>query len=150
MECTQSLQFWFIISSDVFRPFRRPVYRFEHPNSGAQKTLSKFFFQLYFNKKYVEVAINYFKVHQITSKWLRIQKCRQKRKTMRQRDRSERRNCQRKCFHSLNYVIDHASIRFFFYIISLQFTLLCVIPSVLHAASFKLRPHNSSQSLIAV
>ena len=38
-----------------------------------------------------------FAVHQIISKWLRMQKCRQDRKSVRQRDRSERRNCQRKC-----------------------------------------------------
>ena len=44
-----------------------------------------FYFQLYFNKKYVEVAINDFTVHLIISKWLRIQKCKRKRKTMRQR-----------------------------------------------------------------
>ena len=39
---------------------------------------------------------------------------------MRQRGRSERRNCQRKCFHSFNYIIDHASIRVFFYVNSLH------------------------------
>ena len=32
-----------LVSSDVFRPFGRPVYRFGHPNSDAQKTLFKFF-----------------------------------------------------------------------------------------------------------
>ena len=59
-----------------------------------------FFFQLYFNKKYVEVAINDFTMHLTVLKRLRIQKCRHKKKTMRQRSRSEKRNCQRKCFHS--------------------------------------------------
>ena len=96
---------------EVFRPFGRPVYRF-----GAQKTLfikKSFIFSVVFQQK----------------------KCRQMRKTMRQRGRSERRNYQRKCFPSFNYVIDHASIRFFFYANSLQ---LRVISSVLLVASLKL------------
>ena len=33
-------------------------------------------------------------------------------KKPRQRGQSERRNCQQKCFHSFNYVIDHASMGF--------------------------------------
>ena len=77
-------------------------------------------FQLYFNKIKVEVVINDFTIHLIIVKWLRIQKCRQKRKTMRQTDQSERRNCQRKCFHSFNYIINHASIGLFFSINSLH------------------------------
>ena len=48
-------------------------------------TFQVFFFQLYFNKNYVEAVINDFTMHLIISKWLRIQKCRQKRKAMRQR-----------------------------------------------------------------
>ena len=36
--------------SDIFKPFGRLVYQFGHPNSGTQKTLQVFFFQLYFNK----------------------------------------------------------------------------------------------------
>ena len=32
-----------LVSSDVFRPFGRLVYRFGRPNSDAQKTLFKFF-----------------------------------------------------------------------------------------------------------
>ena len=53
----------------------------------APKKLFKFtFFQLYFNKKYVEVANNDFTMHLIISKWLRRQKCRQKKKTMRQKE----------------------------------------------------------------
>ena len=55
-------------------------------------------------------------MHLIILKWLRIQKSRQKRKAMRQRGRSERRSCQRKYFHSFNFIIDHASIHFFFYV----------------------------------
>ena len=81
-------------ASDVFRPFGRLVYRFGRPKN----TFQVFFFQLYFNK-FVEVAINDFTMHLIISKWHWIQKCRQTRKTMWQRDRSEKRNFQRKCFH---------------------------------------------------
>ena len=50
-----------------------------HPKN----TFYVFFFQLYFNKKYVEVAINYFTMNLIILKWLKKQKFRQKRKTMR-------------------------------------------------------------------
>ena len=39
---------------------------------------------------------------------------------MRQRGWSERRNCQQKCFYLFNYIIDQASIHFFFYINSLH------------------------------
>ena len=90
------------ISSDVFTPFARPVYRFGSPKLWRPKsTFQVFFFQLYFNKKYVEVAINRFIMYQIISKWLKIQKCRQKSKTMRQRCRNKRRRkCLRKCLHS--------------------------------------------------
>ena len=71
-------------SSDIFRPLGRLVYQFGHPNSGTQKnTFQVFFFQLYCNKKYVEVLINDLSMHLSISKWLRIQKCRLKRKTMR-------------------------------------------------------------------
>ena len=44
------------------------------------------FFQLYFNKKYIQVAISDFKMPLIILKWLRRQKSRQKRKTMRQKN----------------------------------------------------------------
>ena len=45
------------------------------------------FLVLFQQKKYVEVAINVFTMHHlIISKWLRIQKCIQNRKTMRQRE----------------------------------------------------------------
>ena len=60
------------------------------------------FSSVVFQRKYVEVAINNFTMHLIISKWLRNQKFRQTRKIMRQRGRSKRRNCQRKCFHSFN------------------------------------------------
>ena len=38
----------------------------------SKSTYQVFFFQLYFNKKYIEVAINDFSVYRIISKWLRI------------------------------------------------------------------------------
>ena len=53
---------------------------------APNKHFSSFLFQLYFNKKYFEVVINAFTMHLILSKWLRRQKCRQKRKTMKQEE----------------------------------------------------------------
>ena len=44
------------------------------------------FFQLHFNKKYNEVGINDFIMHLLILKWLTRQKCRLKRKSMRQKD----------------------------------------------------------------
>ena len=84
-----------------------------------KSTFQVFFFQFFFNKKLVEVAINDFKMHLFRNS-LEYKKCRQKGKTMRQRGQSERRNCQLKCFHLLNYVINHASISTFLYINSLH------------------------------
>ena len=97
---------------------------------GAQALAPKKVFQVFFfsyisTKKYVEVAINDFTMHLIISKWFRIQKCRQKRKEMRPRGRKERRNCQRTCFYSFGYVIDHVSIHFFLCVNSL----LCFVCS---------------------
>ena len=46
----------------------------------------KLFYLLNFDKKYVEVVVSDFTMNLIISKWLRIQKFRQKRKTMRQND----------------------------------------------------------------
>ena len=115
------------IISDIYR---RPAYWFGHPNTGVKKTFFKFsFFQLYFNKKYVEVAIT---MHLISLKCLR--KCRQKRNTMRQRDRSKRRNCRQRCFHSFNF-INHASIRFFVSVNSLHFFLWLFLYYLLHLLS---------------
>ena len=84
--------------------------KFWRPKNTFQVSFSK----LYFNKKHVEIQISDFTMHLIISKWLRIPKCRQKKKTMRQRGWSERRNCQGKCFHSFSYIIDHKSICFFY------------------------------------
>ena len=53
-----------------------------------------FYFQFYSNKKYLEVAINKFTMDLIILKWLRLQKCRQKREAMIQRDGTKRGNCQ--------------------------------------------------------
>ena len=105
------------LDSDVFRPFDWAWV----PNLWPQKnTFQAFFLQLYFSKKYIEVAINDLTVHLIIAKWLRVQEYKQKRKTVRQRGRSERRNCQRNRFHSFSYALDHASIRVFFYVNSLH------------------------------
>ena len=41
---------------------------------------------MYLNKKYVEVAINSFTMHLIILKWLRLQKCREKRKKIKPKD----------------------------------------------------------------
>ena len=53
---------------------------------GAQKTLFKFSFSVVFQQKHVEIAISDFIMHLINWKWLRIHKCRQKRKTMRREE----------------------------------------------------------------
>ena len=82
---------------------------------APKNTFRVFFFQLYFNKKYVKVTITDFTIHLIFLKWLRIQKCKQKRETMRKRGRKARRNCQQNCFHSCNYVIDQVNVCFVFY-----------------------------------
>ena len=50
------------------------LHKLWHPKNPFQDL----FFQLHFNKKYVEVAINDFTMHLVVSKWLRRQKCRQK------------------------------------------------------------------------
>ena len=47
---------------------------------APKRNFSNFLFQLYFNKKYVEIAINHFTRHLIISKWLRKPKCGKKRK----------------------------------------------------------------------
>ena len=86
------------------------------PVWAPKQHFSSFLLKLYFNKKYVEVAINDFTMHLIISKWLRNKNADRKEK---QRDkktgrrRSERRNCLRECFHSFKYVIDQANVRFF-------------------------------------
>ena len=59
--------------SDVSRSLGAPIYWFVRQKSGAQKTIFEFslFFQLYFIKKYIDIAINDFTKHLIILKWLR-------------------------------------------------------------------------------
>ena len=101
--------------SDVSRLFEGPVYRFGCPKDIFQVS----FFQLYFNKKHVKVAINDFTMHLIILEWLGMEKQMQteeKNNGINNHQR-ERRNCLRKCFHSFKHVIiDHANVRFFFLI----------------------------------
>ena len=108
-------------TSDLSRPFWRPVYRFVCHNSGALQTLLfKFSFFSRTSIKIHRIASNNFTMHLIISKLLRRQKCRQRRKTIRLKDvEAERKNCLGKGFHSFKYVIHHANIRFFS-LISLQ------------------------------
>ena len=80
---------------------------------GPKKHFS-IFFQLYFNKKYVEIAISDFTVNPIISKWLRTKMQTEEKNNETRQGRSERRNCLRKCFHSFKYVVDHANVCFFF------------------------------------
>ena len=101
--CRLSLTYWKILWETGILVWVSKLWR---PKNNFQV----FFFRLYFNKKYVQVAINDFTMYLIISKWLKRQKCRHKRKKMRQRCWSERRNCQQKCFHSFNYVIGPTSI----------------------------------------
>ena len=73
-----------------------------HTGLGAKlwrpnNTFQVLFFQLYFNKKYVEVAINDFTMH------LRRQKCKQKRKTMRQKDIERKKKLSTKAFLMLAF-----------------------------------------------
>ena len=80
----------------------------------------------------MKVAINDFTMYLSISKWLRIKKCRQKRKSVRQKGGSERRNCQQKYF----YLIRNRSHKYLLFLLRKQFTLLHVITCVLLADSF--------------
>ena len=102
----------------------------------SKKHFLIFLFSVVFQKNiYFEVVINDFTMHLIILKWFKIQKCRQKRKTMRQIGWSEKRNCQWKRFHSFNCIIDHASICFFFNINSLHCFLWFLLHYLLHLLS---------------
>ena len=88
-----SIGFWddtcvFGFTSNIFRSFERPVYRFCRSNSGAQKTL--------------DVAINASNYLEMARK-TKIQTGGKNNET--RRDRNERKNCLRKCFHSSKYLI---------------------------------------------
>ena len=79
-----------------------------------KNTFQVFFFQLYFIKKYIDVAINDFTKHLIRN-GLEDKIADRREKQRRGKKRwSERRNCLRNCFHSFKYIIDHANVRFFF------------------------------------
>ena len=71
-------------------------------NLAPKKHLLSFFFQLYLNKKYVDVAINSFTMHLITLKWLRRQTYRQTRKKMQPKDLIKRRNRSQKKLTNIN------------------------------------------------
>ena len=68
------------MSRDMSRLFGRPVRLFGHPNWYTDNTFQVLLFQFHFNKKFVEVVINDFKVYVIIFKWLREPKCRQREK----------------------------------------------------------------------
>ena len=132
------------VYSNVFRLFGRPVYRFGRPNSGAQKTFFKFsFFSCISTKKDVKVAINNFTMHLIISKWLRIQKCREKKKNntkrLKQKKKlsSKRKKKLRQKVFSFIYV-SYRSCEYLLFHLHKQFTLLRVIPSAILVASFNL------------
>ena len=80
-----------------------------------KKTLQVFFFQLYFNKKCVEVAINDLTMHLIISKCLRNKNVDRREGEWDKKRLKQMRNCLGKCAHSFNYIIDHANVNFFFY-----------------------------------
>ena len=127
-----SIGFWddtcvFGFTSNIFRSFERPVYRFCRSNSGAQKTL--------------DVAINASNYLEMARK-TKIQTGGKNNET--RRDRNERKNCLRKCFHSSKYLIDHANGRFFF------FFLHCFMWFLLYYLLHLLRLLSSSDKFIAI
>ena len=71
-------------------------------------------------KKYFEVAINDFTMQLIILKWLRRKKYTQDKNNETKRVLSERRKCLRLRFYPFKCVIDHANVRFFFFINSLH------------------------------
>ena len=97
--------------SDVSRSLGAPVYWFVRQKSGAQKTIFEFslFFQLYFIKKYIDIAINDFTKHLII-----IQMHIEEKKIEKKICQSKRRNYLQKCFISFTYIMNHANACFFF------------------------------------
>ena len=87
---------------------------------ASKNHFSSFLFSVVFQQKIRWSSDQWFHNASDFLKWLRIQNCWQKRKPMRQRGRSERRKCQRKCFHSFKYLIDRLSVHFVFYVNSLH------------------------------
>ena len=104
------------------------------------KNTSTFLFSVVFQQKKIRWsgdqwfhnASNYFQMAQNTK--MQTEKKNNETKPNKE-GRSERKNCQWKCFHSFNYVIDHASIRFFFYVNSLHWFLWSLLHYLLHLLS---------------
>ena len=139
------LHLYYYIVSGIFRPLVRPVYRLGTQTLAPEKHFKFSFFSCISKKKRKKKPLKQRSMISqsilIISKWVRIQKWRQKRKTMRHRGRSERRNCQQMCFHSFNYVvvfasINYTSIRFSFYVNSLH----CFVWFFLHYLLYLLFP----------
>ena len=86
------------------------------PKLWHPKTLQVFFFQLYFNKKCIELAINDLTMHLIISKWLRNKNVDRREGQWDKKRLKQRRNCLGKCAFSFKYMIDHANVSFFFYV----------------------------------
>ena len=101
--------------SDVSRSLGAPVYWFVRQKSGAQKTIFEFslFFQLYFIKKYIDIAINDFTKHLIILKWLR-RRMHIEEKTLRKKYVKAKEEIIYKSFISFTYKINHANACFFF------------------------------------
>ena len=117
---------------DVSRLFGRPVYRFGYPNSGAQKKLFVFSFFSSASTKICWIAINDFTMHLTVLEFVRRQKCREKRKKMKQKD------VEVFSFKCSLFLLDFFMNLISFIKWSKQFTRLHAISSVLLAASFQL------------
>ena len=78
-----------------------------------RKQFSSFLF-LYFNKKYVEVAISDSQCIFFILEQLRRQCKTEEKNNEIIRGKSERTHCLGKCFHSFKHVIDHTNLHFFF------------------------------------
>ena len=72
--------------SDLFRLFGRLIYRFGHTDSDAQNVFSSFLFSVVFQQKISWSSDNDYSVYLIVSKWLRRQKFKQNRITVRQKE----------------------------------------------------------------
>ena len=95
-----------------------------HPKSTFQVLL----FQLYFNKKYVEVAINDFTMYLIISRWFRRQKCRWNRKTIDKKRLQQKKKLSIKVFSFI--WIRNRSRECSIFLLHKYFTLLHMISSV--------------------
>ena len=87
------------------------------PKLWCPKNTFQVFFFSCTSIKICEIAINDFTMHQIIFlKLRRRQKCRQKRKTMKQKDIKKKEGIVYKCFYSFKKVIDCTNNCFFFLI----------------------------------